>query len=55
MGIEPTPRTATARGNGFEDREDHQAPCASLIAFSAYLKIGLVPLRYHSSFTPYLV
>ena len=29
MGIEPTPRTATARSNGFEDRESHQAPCAS--------------------------
>jgi hypothetical protein len=29
MGIEPTPRAATARGNGFEDRESHQAPCAS--------------------------
>ncbi len=29
MGIEPTPRTASARGNGFEDRESHQAPSAS--------------------------
>ena len=25
MGIEPHPRTATARGNGFEDRERQQA------------------------------
>ena len=29
MGIEPTPRTAAARSNGFEDRESHQAPSAS--------------------------
>ena len=29
MGIEPTLRAATARSNGFEDRESHQAPCAS--------------------------
>jgi hypothetical protein len=29
MGIEPTPRTVSVRGNGFEDRESHQAPCAS--------------------------
>jgi len=29
MGIEPTPRTAAARGNGFEDRGSHQAPSAS--------------------------
>jgi protein O-mannosyl-transferase len=29
MGIEPTPRAAEARGNGFEDRESHQAPRAS--------------------------
>ena len=29
MGVEPTPRTATMRGNGFEDRESHRAPCAS--------------------------
>ena len=30
MGIEPTPRAAAARGNGFEDRENHQAPSASV-------------------------
>jgi hypothetical protein len=29
MGVEPTPRAATVRGNGFEDRESHRAPCAS--------------------------
>lgn len=30
MGIEPTPRTGSARGNGFEDRGSHQAPSASV-------------------------
>lgn len=34
MGIEPTPRTATARGNGFEDRESHQAPGASVVSLA---------------------
>ncbi len=29
MGIEPTPRTGTARDSGFEDRERHQPLSAS--------------------------
>jgi hypothetical protein len=31
MGIEPTPLAATARDNGFEDRERHQPPSASAV------------------------
>lgn len=30
MGIEPTPDRLMQPGNGFEDREGHQAPCASV-------------------------
>ena len=29
MGVEPTPESAKDTGYGFEDHEDHRAPCAS--------------------------
>ncbi len=44
MGIEPTPRTATARSNGFEDRGSHQAPCASAWSLAS-AHVELLPVR----------
>jgi len=29
VGVEPTPESAKDTGYGFEDHEDHRAPCAS--------------------------
>ena len=43
MGIEPTPRTAAARSNGFEDRESHQAPSASANESSTPARIRPIP------------
>ena len=53
MGVEPTIHPAKGRIAGFEDREDHRTPCASVyeagrVTRDHTMGPGLPPLCWHS-------
>ena len=58
MGVEPTPESAKDTGYGFEDHEDHRAPCASASSIEEALSLaqgGSAQTRCETSAEAWLV